>query len=183
MPQQPMAKPKPQPIIVERLATNSRFSGLPISAAQRWAKSGMPVTREGRRVQTSPEELNRWLGRGVSEPVQIATETTDLSSELRRGLSYVRKLSGYFEALTASTFGCFRALSTSTSAWSQSPNAKPSILPRCSYKHWQTMTKNVRIPSNSPRFRICCSPSWTARLDTSLCVGSQHFVAQDGQNS
>ncbi len=67
------------------------FLGLPISAAQRWAKSGMPITREGHRVQASPEELNRWLGRETAEPVHIATESTDLSSELRRGLSYVKK--------------------------------------------------------------------------------------------
>ena len=26
-----------------------------------WSKSGTPVTREGRRVQASPDELNRWL--------------------------------------------------------------------------------------------------------------------------
>jgi hypothetical protein len=51
----------------------------------------MPITHEGRHVQTSPEELNRWLGKEAAEPVQIATETTDLSSELKRGLSYVRK--------------------------------------------------------------------------------------------
>ena len=67
------------------------FLGLPISAAQRWAKSGMPVTREGRRVQASPEALNRWMEREASEPVHIATESADLSSELRRGLSYVKK--------------------------------------------------------------------------------------------
>ena len=67
------------------------FLGMPISAAQRWAKSGMPVTREGRRVQASPEELNRWLGQEVSEPVQIANGSSDLSAELERGLSYVRK--------------------------------------------------------------------------------------------
>jgi hypothetical protein len=54
----------------------------------------MPVTREGRRVQASREELNRWLGReSAGEPVQIATETGDLSAELKRGLSYVRKQS------------------------------------------------------------------------------------------
>jgi hypothetical protein len=51
----------------------------------------MPVTREGRNVYASPEELNRWLGREAAEPVQIASESTDLSSELKRGLSYVRK--------------------------------------------------------------------------------------------
>jgi hypothetical protein len=30
------------------------------------------ITHEGRRVRASPEELNCWLGREVSEPVQIA---------------------------------------------------------------------------------------------------------------
>ena len=68
------------------------FLGQPLSVAQRWAKSGMPVTREGRSVHASPEELNRWLGReSAGEPVQIVTETADLTAELKRGLSYVRK--------------------------------------------------------------------------------------------
>jgi hypothetical protein len=39
-------------------------------------------------VHGSPDELNRWLGReSAGEPVQIATETTDLAADLRRGLS------------------------------------------------------------------------------------------------
>ena len=68
------------------------FLGQPISVSQRWAKFGMPVTREGRDVHASSEELNRWLGReSAGEPVQIATESADLTSELKRGLSYVRK--------------------------------------------------------------------------------------------
>jgi hypothetical protein len=66
------------------------FLGLPISAAQRWARSGMSITREGRRVEASVEELNR-MGRETSEPVHIATESADLSAELRRGWSYVKK--------------------------------------------------------------------------------------------
>lgn len=68
------------------------FLGQPVSVAQRWAKSGMPVIHEGRRVQASPDELSRWLGsQSAGEPIQIATETPDLTSELKRGLSYVRK--------------------------------------------------------------------------------------------
>jgi hypothetical protein len=68
------------------------FLGQPVAVAQRWGKSGMPVCREGRRVRASGAELNRWLGRETAgEPVQIATESTDLSSELKRGLSYVRR--------------------------------------------------------------------------------------------
>jgi hypothetical protein len=63
----------------------ARFLSEPISVAERSANSGMPVIHEGRRVQASPEELNRWLGREAAEPVQIATENTDLSAELKRG--------------------------------------------------------------------------------------------------
>ena len=66
------------------------FLGQPISVAERWAKSGMPVTHVGRRVRASQDELNRWLGReSAEEPVQISTETTDLTSELKRGLSFI----------------------------------------------------------------------------------------------
>jgi len=85
------AKTKPESGDLKGWRQIAAFLGLPISAVQRWARSGMPVTREGRRVRASPEELNRWLGKEAAEPVQIATETTDLSSELKRGLSYVRK--------------------------------------------------------------------------------------------
>jgi len=68
------------------------FLGQPLSVAQRWAKSGMPVARQGRNVYASPEQLNLWLGReSAGEPVQIASDSADLSSELKRGLSYVRK--------------------------------------------------------------------------------------------
>lgn len=68
------------------------FLGQPLSVAQRWAKSGMPVTRDGRRVHASPDELNRWMGRESSgEPVHIAAESENLAADLKRGLSYVRK--------------------------------------------------------------------------------------------
>jgi phage terminase Nu1 subunit (DNA packaging protein) len=70
------------------------FLGQPVSVAQRWADSGMPVVKRGRYVYSSREELSRWLGReSAGEPVQIATEDVDLSSELKRGLSYIRKQS------------------------------------------------------------------------------------------
>jgi hypothetical protein len=86
-----MPKPKKETELLKGWQQVATFLGLPITAAQRWAKSGMPVTHVGRRVQASPEELNRWLGRETSEPVEIATESTDLGAELKRGLSYVRK--------------------------------------------------------------------------------------------
>ena len=50
----------------------------------------MPVERKGRMVEAQPDKLNLWLGRVSHETVQIATETLDLSAELRRGLAFVR---------------------------------------------------------------------------------------------
>jgi hypothetical protein len=37
------------------------FLGQPVSVAQRWAYDGMPVRKQGRYVETSRGELNRWL--------------------------------------------------------------------------------------------------------------------------
>jgi hypothetical protein len=68
------------------------YLGQPISVAQRWAHEGMPVEHKGRSVVASSEDLRKWLEReSAGEPVQIASENIDLSAELRRGLSYVRK--------------------------------------------------------------------------------------------
>ena len=68
------------------------FLGQPVSVAERWAQTGMPVEHKARRVYASREELRRWLGReSAGEPVQIANEEVDLGAELKRGLSYVKK--------------------------------------------------------------------------------------------
>ena len=67
------------------------FLGQPVSVAQRWANEGMPVKKQGRYIESSRDVLNHWLGReSAGEPVQIATPETDLSAELKRGLSFVR---------------------------------------------------------------------------------------------
>ena len=66
------------------------FLGEPPSVVQRWASDGMPVRRQGRYVETTPDELNAWLGRESGKPVHVATENTDLAAELKRGLSFIR---------------------------------------------------------------------------------------------
>ena len=49
-------------------------------------------SKKGQYVVSSREELNKWFGReSAGEPVQIATEETNLRAELKRGLSFVRK--------------------------------------------------------------------------------------------
>lgn len=86
----PAAKPDPNALLKgwQQIAT---FLGIPTSTAQRWAKTGMPVMRDGRRIEADRDELNRWMERETHEPVHIATDSTDLSAELRRGLAYVKK--------------------------------------------------------------------------------------------
>jgi hypothetical protein len=68
------------------------FLGQPVAVAQRWARSGMPVTREGRFMYASPEELSGYLGHeaGLDVPVHIATENMDLSTDLKRALAYAQ---------------------------------------------------------------------------------------------
>jgi hypothetical protein len=68
------------------------FLGQPLAVAQRWAHSGMPISHKGRYTIASKQELSRWLGResGVNTPVHLASDSADLTSDLKRGLSYVR---------------------------------------------------------------------------------------------
>jgi hypothetical protein len=86
-----MPKAKVKPVVLKGWREIAHFLGQPSTTAQRWAREGMPVERHGRMVEAQPEKLNLWLGRVSHEPVQIATETADLSTELRRGLTYVRE--------------------------------------------------------------------------------------------
>src|SRR6266568_9484723 len=85
-------KPEAEPDVLKGWQQIAAFLGQPVSVAQRWATEGMPVRKQGRYVESSRAELNRWLSReSAGEPVQIATPESDLSAELKRGLSFVRK--------------------------------------------------------------------------------------------
>jgi len=88
MPKRPTNKTKPE--MLKGWQQISDFLGEPQSVVQRWATEGMPIHKEGRFVSTSVEELNAWLSRESGKPIHAATETTDLTAELKRGLSYVR---------------------------------------------------------------------------------------------
>jgi hypothetical protein len=80
-----------QPELLKGWQQISGFLGEPPSVVQRWASEGMPVRKQGRYVETTPEELNTWLGKESGKPVHVATEQTDLTAELKRGLSFVRR--------------------------------------------------------------------------------------------
>lgn len=80
---------KPQPETLKGWQQIATFLGEPVSVVQRWATEGMPVRRQGRFVATTTDELNAWLGKESGKPVHVATEDTDLTAELKRGLSFI----------------------------------------------------------------------------------------------
>jgi phage terminase Nu1 subunit (DNA packaging protein) len=85
------SKTQPAATILKGWQQIAAFLGQPVNVAQRWAKQGMPVKREGRFVTTTRDDLNQWLGRESGEPVHVtASDEGDLSAELKRALSYVR---------------------------------------------------------------------------------------------
>src|SRR5260221_6535194 len=77
----PAAKPKVQNERLTGWTEIASFLGQPVAVAQRWARSGMPVTREGRFMYASREELSGYLGleAGLDVPGHIATGNMDLS--------------------------------------------------------------------------------------------------------
>src|SRR5205814_1103992 len=83
-------KAAPPPAILKGWEQIASFLGQPMNVAQRWGTDAMPITRQGRYVIATPEELNRWLGReSGGEPLRVASADVDLSVELKRGLAYV----------------------------------------------------------------------------------------------
>lgn len=69
----------------------AEFLGEPISVVKRWRAEGMPVVEQGRLVTSSPDQLNEWLGRETGKPVHVVTAETDLASELKRGVAFVKR--------------------------------------------------------------------------------------------
>src|ERR1700723_229390 len=83
-------KSQKQPESLKGWKQISEFLGEPVSVVKRWAAEGMPLHREGQFVSSSSNELNAWLGKESGKPVHVATENTDLTAELKRGLSFIR---------------------------------------------------------------------------------------------
>jgi phage terminase Nu1 subunit (DNA packaging protein) len=69
----------------------AEFLGEPISVVQRWATEGMPVSKEGRFVSTTPEQLKSWLGRESGKPVHLVRPEEDLISELKSEVAFLRR--------------------------------------------------------------------------------------------
>ena len=89
-PEKKRGSPKNQSQALKGWQQIAAYLGEPSAVAQRWAADGMPVRKQGRYVETTPEELNAWLRKESGKPVYVATGDTDLTAELKRGLKFVR---------------------------------------------------------------------------------------------
>jgi hypothetical protein len=71
----------------------AHFLKMPVSTAQRWAKAGMPVRREGRFTIAEADELRAWIAREAKmpAPAHIATNTADLSAGLKESIAAAKK--------------------------------------------------------------------------------------------
>ena len=89
-PAEKQAKPKSQgePGTLKGWAAIGAFLGLPAATAQRWARDGMPVHREGRHTMANRAELEAWLGResNMPAPARVVTSSTDLSEAIKQSL-------------------------------------------------------------------------------------------------
>lgn len=77
-----------EPGTLKGWAAIGAFLGLPAATAQRWARDGMPVHREGRHTTADRAELEAWLGRESNMPAaaRVVTNSTDLSEAIKQSL-------------------------------------------------------------------------------------------------
>jgi hypothetical protein len=87
------AKPQEPPEILKGWKAIGAYLGIGAAAAQRWAKKGMPVRREGRYTVADTSEIRHWLAQEahMAAPAHIATTDTDISAALKESISAVRR--------------------------------------------------------------------------------------------
>jgi hypothetical protein len=86
-------RPKAEDQVLTGWPAIAKYLGQPVAVAQRWAKDGMPVQKNGRYMTAVPAELGEWLGHqsGIKEPVHIVQAgEDDLLKSLRSGLQEAR---------------------------------------------------------------------------------------------
>jgi hypothetical protein len=71
----------------------AKYLGLTAATAQRWARDGMPVGREGKFIVAEPAELRKWLGAEshMNGPAHVLTENADMSAALKESISVARR--------------------------------------------------------------------------------------------
>jgi hypothetical protein len=72
------------------------YLGIGEASAQRWARGGMPVRREGRFTLAEVNEIRKWLGKEahMSAPAHVLTNEADISAALKESISALRRKRG-----------------------------------------------------------------------------------------
>ena len=88
-----MVKQQPESDLLKGWPEIAKFLGEPVAVVQRWAKqSKLPVSRQGRFVVATPDDLNQWLAaESGGEEIHVVHESTDLTGDLKRALASVRQ--------------------------------------------------------------------------------------------
>ena len=70
----------------------SKFLGLTLATAHRWARAGMPVRREGRFTVATRADLEAWIAKesGMPKPAHVLTGDADISAALKDSIKAVR---------------------------------------------------------------------------------------------
>jgi NAD(P)-dependent dehydrogenase (short-subunit alcohol dehydrogenase family) len=87
------AKRREPPQILKGWQVIGAYLGIGPATAQRWAKAGMPVKREGRFTVADADEIRSWLGREahMPAPAHVLTANADVSAALKESISAVRQ--------------------------------------------------------------------------------------------
>jgi hypothetical protein len=87
-------RPKEEPKILKGWKAIGEYLGIGEASAQRWAKGGMPVKRQGRYMVADTGELRQWLGKEAYMPsaAHVVTDTgDDISAALKESISALRR--------------------------------------------------------------------------------------------
>ena len=68
------------------------YLGIPVGTAERWARDGMPVRKQGRFTVADPKQLGAWLEREshMPAPAQIMTGTANVTGALKESIAAMR---------------------------------------------------------------------------------------------
>ena len=69
------------------------YLGIGAASAQRWAKGGMPVRRQGRFTVADADEIRKWLGHEahMPAPAHVLTNESDVTAALKASISALRR--------------------------------------------------------------------------------------------
>src|SRR5512141_2355798 len=89
------ARRQSPPEVLKGWKAIGEYLGIGAATAQRWAKGGMPVKRQGRFTIAQADELRQWLGREAHMPgaAHVLTDKAkdDIATALKESISAVRR--------------------------------------------------------------------------------------------